>query len=382
MYESHVNMKKLTVGRLTIGKPCISPDILYATGFKAPDSVVFLQVRGQRYLVVSAMEIGRARATTSAIHALSPEDLGLSRKRRRDLAEWACALLRRTGVRRVEVPSVFPLGIARRLEKRGVVVKVAPGTFCPRREIKTREEIGKIKAVQEAAVRAMHAAFLLLEKARIDSKGFLRHRGKILTSEAVRQRINLLLLQENCSGGEPIVACGDESANPHAIGHGPIRAGEPVVIDIFPQHLDTGYWGDITRTVVKGPPRCPEVRRMFRAVKSAHRAALRALRAGVTGASIHKVAAGELERRGFRNGTRNGAAEGFIHGTGHGVGLEIHETPTLSLAGQRLRAGNVVTVEPGLYYGGLGGVRIEDTVVVTRTGHEYLAKCPYPLVIG
>ena len=381
MYESHANMKKLTVGRLNVGKPCISADILYSTAFKAPDSVVFLQVRGQRYLVVSAMEIGRARDTALALHALSPEDLGLSRKRRRDLAEWAYALLKSTGVRRVEVPAVFPLGIARRLEKRGVIVKVAPGPFCPQRETKTREEIGKIKAVQEAAVRAMEAAFQLLGAARIDSKGFLRHEGRILASEAVRQHINLLLLRENCSGGEPIVACGDESADPHAIGHGPIRAGEPVVIDIFPQHLETGYWGDITRTVVKGPPRRPEVWRMFRAVKAAHHASLRALRAGVTGASIHKVAARELERRGFRNGTRNGAAQGFIHGTGHGVGLEIHETPTLSPAGPRLRAGNVVTVEPGLYYGGIGGVRIEDTVVVTRSGYEVLAKCPYPMVI-
>jgi len=374
-------MKKLTAAKLIVGRPCISADILYSTGFKAPDAVVFLEAGGTRYLVVPQMEIGRARATNPTLTTLTPEELGVAPGRRRDIAQWAAALLRRTGVRSVEVPSNFPLGVARKLEERGLTVRVSTEAFCPQREVKTAEELNKMRSVQSSAVRAMKAVFRSIQAARADSKGFLRSDRTLMTAESVRMQINLLLLRENCAGGEPIVACGPESANPHSIGHGPLKAGEPLVIDIFPQHLDTGYWGDLTRTVVKGPARRPEVARMFRAVAAAHREALRALRAGVTGASVHKRAAQELERRGFRNALNEGVAEGFVHSTGHGVGLEIHETPTLSPSGRRLRAGNVVTVEPGLYYAEIGGVRLEDTVAVTRRGFDYLARCPNPLVI-
>jgi Xaa-Pro aminopeptidase len=171
-----------------------------------------------------------------------------------------------------------------------------------------------------------------------------------------------------------IVAGGPQSADPHERGHGPLRAGQPIVIDIFPQHMETGYWGDITRTVVRG--RAPAaLRAMYRAVREAQEDALRAVRPGVSGATVHRGVVATFARRGFATGVVDGKQVGFFHGTGHGVGLQVHEAPSLALAHRRLPRGAVVTVEPGLYYPEIGGVRIEDTVVVTADGCEVLAAC-------
>ena len=209
----------------------------------------------------------------------------------------------------------------------------------------------------------------------------LMHNGAPLTGEQVRRAINVAAMAYDCVGGEPIVSCGEQSADPHGIGGGPLQAGEPIIIDIFPQHAFTGYCGDLTRTVCKGPPK-PGLRAMHAAVAAAQRLALATVRAGVYGSTVHHVVQAEFERRGYKNEVVNGRPAGFIHSTGHGVGLEIHEAPSLGLRPDRLQAGAIVTVEPGLYYPGMGGVRIEDTVLVTRQGAELLVPCARGLVIA
>ncbi len=373
-------MKKLTGSRLMVGIPNICADILYVSRFKAADPVVFLQHGRDKYLVVSRMETGRARAANPALKILTPDELGLDRKRRWQVSHWAAALLKKTGVGKVDVAGTFPLGVARELEKQGLRVRLAQEELCPERVVKTAGEIVHIRHAQRAAVKALHGACALLEQARVDARGVLREGRQVLTSERVRQVINRILLDENCSGGEPIVAGGPLSANPHWIGHGPLKAGEPIVMDIFPQSLETGYWGDLTRTVVKGAP-SPALVRMYQAVKKAQAEALASVRAGVRGVSIHQGVIDRFTELGFESSVTKGVPEGFIHGTGHGVGLEIHEAPSLGFGGAILRVGQVVTIEPGLYYAEVGGIRIEDTVVVTREGFEFLATCPKQLTI-
>ncbi|MBU4394549.1 MAG: M24 family metallopeptidase, partial [Proteobacteria bacterium] len=208
----------------------------------------------------------------------------------------------------------------------------------------------------------------------VDKKNRLRVRGRLLTSERVRRAIYRVLVDHNCTGEGTIVACDGQAATPHGIGHGPLRAHQSIVIDIFPRHLEHGYWGDLTRTVVKGTP-SPALKKMYAAVKAAQAAALAKIRAGVSGRRVHLAAVAALARHGFKTGLLEGKAQGFIHSTGHGIGLEVHEAPSLSLRPGRLRAGHVVTVEPGLYYFQHGGVRIEDTVLVTRGGCRKLAAC-------
>ena len=366
-------MRKLTRPILLADSPEKNADVRYAVGLSAPDPIVCV-VRGRdRYVIVPGMELGRVRRLGSRVHAFTPEDLvGKGKPARRSSA--AVALLRRLAIRSVDVPSSFPLEMARHLEREGIRLTVVPDPLFPARSRKRSEEIARIREAQCAAVLAMDAAIAMIAAARPDRHGVLTFHGQTLTSEAVRAQLNQVLAAQQCSGGEIIVAGGARSADPHEAGEGPLRAGELIVIDIFPRHFKHGYWGDLTRTVVRG---CATARQrgMYRAVRAAQSRALDRLRAGVTGASVHAAAVTEFERRRFPTQMAGGGPSGFIHGTGHGVGLDIHEAPSLNRIGGPLRAGNVVTVEPGLYYPDVGGIRIEDTVVVTSTGWRYLARC-------
>ena len=272
------------------------------------------------------------------------------------------------------MPPTFPFAAARRIERAGVRLRVGRGELFPQRVCKRPDEVRLIAESQLAAVIAMRAATRMIAESTPGRDGLLHWRGQPLSSEDVKRRIAAALLERDCFCRDVIVAGGAQSAEPHETGHGPLPAGKPIVIDIFPQHLVHGYWGDLTRTVVRGPC-APRLRRMFNAVRAAQQAALKSLKAGVSGSTVHRRAAETLGARGFATEVKDGRPVGFIHGTGHGVGLCVHEAPRLAPSGGRLRAGHVVTVEPGLYYPELGGIRIEDTVLVTAGGYRYLAPC-------
>lgn len=360
---------------MLIGGAADCPDMEYASGFRAVDPVVFLKKGRQAHLVVPELEFGRASKTARrGVQVHTPRQLGVGRGKQRSLDAWALALARHTGLRHVRVPFFFPYGVAARLARAGIRAAVATGSLFPERAMKTPEEVHRITESQQAAVIAMRAAIRQIASARIDGRGYLRWSGGALTSRDVRQTIMKVLFQHDCTGREIIVAGGEDAVDPHQVGEGPLRAHEAIVIDIFPQHQSHGYWGDLTRTVVKGAPPA-ELRRVYQAVKAAQAAALSRVRPGVKCSSIHSAAVAEFERRGCRTFDQNGTKVGFIHGTGHGLGLAIHEPPWISRADGWLKSGHVITIEPGLYYPGIGGVRIEDTIVVTAGGWRHLAPC-------
>ncbi len=372
---------KLTAPVLIVDSPENCADLRHASGFWAPDPLVFLMTNTAAYLIVSPLEQGRAqqlakREPRRCLKIVTPDGLGLTGPRRRLLGEWAVALLRREGIRRVQVPSTFPLATARRIEACGIAVAVAQKALFPGREVKTAGETKNITESQRAAVAAMRAAIRRIRGAAIGPGGALRAGRRHLCAEDVKQEIHATLLKQGALCRDVIVACGAQAADPHERGHGLLRAGATIVIDIFPQHMAHGYWGDLTRTVVRGRA-TNELKRMYAAVKASQAAALGAIRPGASCPKVHDAAAAALAQRGYATKDVDGRPEGFIHSTGHGVGLEIHEAPSLGRTPGRLRCGNVVTVEPGLYYGKLGGIRIEDTVLVSRGGWEYLARCPH-----
>lgn len=374
-------MKKLTAPVLLVGTALENADLRYASGFGAVDPVVHLRDGKKNFLVVPLMELGRARRESKrGVCVLTPSDFELKKKERRRISSWMLALLRDRRIRRVAVSPSFPVGIADRLRRAGIRLVVVKRAAFPEREVKSAREVAQIRETQRAAAAAMRVAIHKISKARVDRRGFLVERGRKLTAADVRRAIDLTLTEMECVARDTIVACGKTSADPHARGEGPLRAGEPIVIDIFPQHKNHGYWGDITRTVVKGKA-SPALRRMYNAVNAAQKAALRRVKEGMHARSVHDVVHQLFAARGYRTEVRNGRAEGFTHSTGHGVGLEIHEGPSLGPGPGRLKAGNVVTVEPGLYYGKIGGVRIEDTVVVTRNGFKHLANVPCRLEV-
>ena len=354
-------------------------DVLYATRFFCPDPFVFIRTAaGKRIFVMSDLEIDRAKAQSNAHRVLSMSrytELARKRLGRAPLAgDTIAEILRDLRIRAVDVPSGFSAGVADRLRRHGIRVHAADGSLFPERQHKRTDEVAAIVKAMRATEAGMQAAIDLLRRARIRG-GWVTLGGKRLTAEDVRQAANLEIFARGCVPAHTIVAPGKQGCDPHDVGSGPIRAGEPIIIDIFPRAEKTGYFADITRTVVKGKPG-PKVRAMYDAVLTAQRGALRSIRHGAKARDIHGAILKLFEKRGFKTGQIDGRMQGFFHGTGHGLGLEIHEPPRIAMTDVKLESGMVVTVEPGLYYAGVGGVRIEDTVLVTRTGIRNLTRYP------
>jgi Xaa-Pro aminopeptidase len=372
--------KKSTSALLLIGGASDAVDVRYATGFTAPDPFLYVQTRDEKHLLVSPLEIGRALKLGPSVNCATPDDFGMSPKARRDFGRQAASFLAALGCDAVSVSPRCPIGIVRRLEKKGFGVKVVKEPVFAERSVKTAKELRALRQAQRAAADAMKTAMTLIASAEIGKNGALMVGGSPLTSERVRHAVCVRLLENQFHAEEIIIAGGDQGTDPHERGHGLLRAGEMIVLDIFPRSETTGYWGDISRTVIRGRP-SSEQRRQYRTVLSAQKAALDRVAAGVTGSEIHQAVCDLFAEAGYETGRVDGVPQGFIHSTGHGVGLEIHEAPSVSPLGGPLVAGQVITIEPGLYYPGVGGVRIEDTVVVTETGCTLLATCSKRFVL-
>lgn len=367
--------KQLTMPRLLVEGAGLCADLIYRSGFHPVDPVVFLDAGPERTLVVPMLEYSRAREEARGVRVMLPEDLGVPPDQLRSLSGWALQLLRLRKVNHVQVGTFFPASVMRKLEENNVQVTIAPGAMYPERAIKSLDEIKKITASQRAAVSALRCGHRVLQEAVIGRNGWLRWHGKPLTSEILRGVIDAELLRLGCIARDTIVAGGAQAADPHERGHGPLRAGTSIVFDIFPQHKRSGYWGDITRTFCKGAP-SPALARMYQTVLRAQKMALSAIRVGANGKDIHARVAAFFEQAGYPTRVKDGVVRGFFHGTGHGVGLDIHEAPSISRADVNLVEGHVVTVEPGLYDPDIGGVRIEDTVLVSKRGAKILASYP------
>ena len=359
---------------LLIGSSRDCPDLEYASGFCAVDPVVYLLHGREQHLVVPEMELGRAQREARHVKVWTPKGLHLRGKRGRHIASWATAITKRCGSHQVRVAATFPLGVARNLEKHGIHVVVSKTPLFPGRAVKTPEELRYIRESQQAAVIAMRSAMTTIAATTIERDGTLSLHGRTLTSEDIHDGINRTLLEHGCICTQSIVAGGPQGADPHERGTGPLRGHEPIVIDIFPQHLTHGYWGDLTRTVMRGHPPA-RTRRMYSAVKAAQSASLKSLKPGVRCSTVHAASVNVFNQRGFETRMAEGRSIGFIHSTGHGLGLEVHEAPGVSTNDTRLRAGHVITIEPGLYYPDTGGIRIEDTVQITREGWRYFVPC-------
>jgi len=273
-----------------------------------------------------------------------------------------------------EVPPSFGVALADTLRGHGLGVRWRPPPFVPERARKTAEEVRKIRGAIAHTEAAMTAAIDRIRKAEIRD-GMLFEDGAPLTAEMVRTTINALLLERDCDFYHSIVAGGDQGVDPHERGHGPLPADSPIILDIFPRDNATRYHGDMTRTVVRGKA-SDEAKKMFDAVRQAKATAEAQVKDGVDGYDVHEAVKKTFTDLGFETGPRDGRMVGFFHGTGHGLGLDVHEYPRISVVHDTLRAGHVVTIEPGLYYPGVGGVRLEDDVLVTEDGCENLCTLP------
>ena len=369
------------------------PDVYHVTRFLAPDPIIALEQDGDVIIVASSLEEGRARKESRAREVFNIDQFGakeLSAKgiTREELdAEVTKRLLESRGLRRVAVAPYFPLGMAERLRALGIEL-VVDRALSERRRAKRPDEIAALDATQRATEDAWAKGVEALKRATVRTDGTLELDGEPFTAERLRAIVESRLLELGCVSEGAIIAPGKQAADPHMIGSGPLRAGEAIVMDIFPQHKTTRYYADMTRTVSKGEPPA-EITRLYEITKRAQDAGIKALRPGVTGREVHELvedviweAGYDTLRPGQQRSANGGPPRGFIHGTGHGVGLEIHELPNVGRSGTKpLAPGDVVTVEPGIYLPELGGVRLEDMLVITETGSRNLTRAPRQLVV-
>jgi Xaa-Pro aminopeptidase len=347
-------------------------DFVYASGFPVESALYIRFADGDDVLVASPLEIDRARAQSKARVKLGFVESGFEDHGPfASAARLAAKMLRERGLEEARVSPRLQAAYLEELRATGLAVEIDRDLFRAERRHKSPEEAEYIQAAQRAAEAAVVEVVRRLAQAEIKD-GHLWLEGRQLTSERLYAHAQLRLGEMGFTCPEMIVAGSPECAMPHYRGEGPIRAGAPVIIDIFPCGRKSHYYGDITRTVVVGE--IPdEIRRMHAATLQALEAGIESIRAGVAGRDVHHTVCEILVDRGY--GTTTKGFEGpegvarMNHSTGHGVGLDIHEEPGLRGPSEdALMEGDVVTVEPGLYLLGLGGVRIEDTGMVTKEG--------------
>jgi len=350
-------------------------DMRYLTHFTTSDPFVFFKKPGDPgVIIISQMELGRAsREASAAVMTRTQAGLPDILKKEKDPYRATAMMIAGQVGKKILVPPNFPIALANSLNKYCTIL-VDSGTVQSMRAKKSRDEILLMKNVQKVTEKAMERAISLIRSASV-KKGILYLDKTPLTAEFVKFSMHSLLLQHGCNAVDTIVSCGEDTSIPHITGSGPLKSDEPIVIDLFPVNEISGYYADMTRTVVRGEP-SPEILEMYNTLRKAKHLGISLVRKGASGADIHQEVVDFFKDHGYESTTR-----GFVHNLGHGVGLQVHELPTVGPAGKALLSGNVITIEPGLYYPGIGGVRLEDIGVVTAKGFENFTEFPEDLII-
>jgi Xaa-Pro aminopeptidase len=249
---------------------------------------------------------------------------------------------------------------------------VDPELLAGRRRRKTAAQLEGIRRAQRAADAAMRVA-----------AGMIRRGGA--SSEEVRAAMQAVCEEHGCElPDDVIVSHGAQAAVGHEAGHGELVAGEPVVVDIWPRDKASRCWADMTRTFVAAGGEPPEeLARYWELTRASLERIYPMVRAGADCRAIYTASCEPFHEAGLPTQLTKEPGtvleEGYFHGLGHGVGLEVHERPNLGRSPDTLRAGDVITLEPGCYRRGFGGCRLEDLVVVGEDGCETLTDFPYDL---
>lgn len=369
----------------------LPPPLLYADTHRSADMLYFGRVEvhdpfiafaaGRRKITVqSALEFGRVSKTSDFDSVLSLETWRARAQERygakAGTPEIIATVTRSQGLHRFRIADDFPANLYVKLTKLGLKLDFANGMLFPEREIKTAAEAAQVREGNRLCSVGFTAAEKILRSARIKGNALV-YRGQIVTSESIRYAMESAIHEQGGNPQDTIVAGGDQACDPHERGSGPLRPHELIIIDVFPRVTKTGYFGDMTRTYLKGRPREVQ-RRMVATVFDAQRAALKSMRAGVDGRDVHRAVTDTFDDAGYETKRSAEGSIGFFHGTGHGLGLEVHDPGRMSATiAAPLKLGSILTVEPGLYYPGLGGCRWEDVVWVTKTGVKMLSKHAY-----
>ena len=363
-----------------------SPEMRHEVPVVVPDAFLYLERGGERHVVITPFEVERVQGHDGlqphAVEEFGWDDLVKQGVPMEEVQlGTAVRAVKEFGIERAVVPTTFPIELADRLRAEGIEITPDRETFVQRRRVKTAAELEGIKRAQRGAEAGMDAACELFRRAK-EQDGSLVLDGEPLTCERVKIAIQQAFTGLNLLCDEFIVSHGEQTAIGHEMGSGEIKPNEPIVLDLWPRDRESSCYADMTRTFVIGEP--PEELVTYQGlVYEALQRSLAAVKPGVPGRDVYVVASEVFHEAGYPTGLhkRDGEVleDGFFHGLGHGVGLEVHEQPWLSRYPGELVAGDVITLEPGLYRSGYGGCRLEDLVLVTKDGAEVLTDYPYDL---
>ena len=361
------------------------PDMLYFSRFSAFDPYLAFSHKGRKVGISPSMEYQRMVSESgfdevlllNEIKDATAKRFKLGKGEQPDNAQLVRHLAKVYGIKEFTVGSRFPAGLAFKLADAGLkLVPADDGELFPERLIKTAEEIELLRKGNEASAAGFRAVKKALSESRIKGDTLI-YEGKVLTSERLRELISIAALGKGAVALHTIAAGGDQACDCHNVGSGPIRPNELIVTDIFPRRSEDGYWGDMTRTFLKGNASDGQ-KKLVRTVKKAHELAIGMVKPGVSGGTVHNSVQEFFDKEGYETKRDCAEPKGFFHGLGHGIGLEVHEDPFMrQTATFRFKKGMTVTIEPGLYYKGLGGCRIEDVIHVTADGNERISAAPY-----
>jgi Xaa-Pro aminopeptidase len=364
-----------------------SPEMRHEVPIGIPDAFLYIERNGSRHAVLTSFELDRVKAIPGGLQGHAYEEFGYDELLAQGLTREEVSLgvavnaCKALGIGEALVPGTFPVQFADRLRSEGIELRADHETFSQRRRVKNATELAGIRRAQRAAEAGMEAARDLLRRAERNGS-VLKIDGEPLTSEQIKRAINEVFTAHGMIVDDFIVAHGPQSAVGHDMGSGPISPDEAVVIDLWPKDAETACYADMTRTYVVGEPSA-EIAEFHRLCKEALDRSLEAVRAGAPGRDLFQLVCELFHEAGQPTQLSKKPGEvlenGFYHGLGHGVGLEVHEEPWLGRSPGEMVAGDVITLEPGLYRHGSGGVRLEDLVLVTEDGAENLTDYPYDL---
>jgi Xaa-Pro aminopeptidase len=372
---------------LILGDTERCPELRHELPLSIGDPFVYAELGGRRVAVVWSIEGDRITAIDPSVEIVPSETISVDDLIRDGVDYYeigpshAVRAVQALGITRARVPDAFPLRYADALRAAGVELVTDQRFFDTRRRRKTARELEGIRRASAAAEAGTRAIASLLARSEPGDGGRVVD-GEPLTSELLRAAADSAFAELRCRGDDAIVAHGPQAADGHHAGAGRVANDDVLVCDLFPLDLESACYADMTRTFAVGTPD-PELVTWHEHTLAALEHVRELVAPGADGAELYREVCRFYEGLGYA--TRLSAPEGtvlregFNHGLGHGVGLEVHEAPGLSKSGHELVAGDVITLEPGLYRHGFGGVRLEDLVLVTEDGCETITDFPYEL---
>ncbi len=357
-------------------------DLYYASGFFAPDPFLFVEWNGKKIIFLSDLEYerGRNEAKVDEVVRTAPLIEQLKEKKEKvGVLDILLLWLEQKNIERnsltIKLPFDFPSYLYKDLLSHFTNVEIEQNyLYIQQRMKKLPQEVKHIKEILSITSGALDIVKKYLEESKIEGE-FLYYKGEKLTSEFIRKKVNEYFVQNDAYAFSTIIASGNQGCEPHNVGSGPIYAHKTLIADIYPKSLKTRYFGDMTRTFVKGNV-SDAIVRLYETVREAQNLGITLSRGGIDASMIHNAIVKFFEDKGYKTGLLNGKVQGFIHTTGHGLGLDIHEPPRIGPQKHILEENYVVTIEPGLYYFDIGAVRIEDVILIKKEGAELLSNYP------